>query len=278
MATIAAIKAANDAAIRNKVLPSSVTRANVSDRLDACADELQSRGMHISPDTATLATIAGADTDKVFVPGIGLFQYSASGSPNGTTIFAALDTGTWNLKGLTEFYTGTTRKLQISANGRLEWQNLVAGSMIFNSGMNHEGGAHALDIRNLAVSNAAGVGFAFRNDVGTFFQVQKGSNIYSFIPNGTLIRDNGGGLCLAADGVGAKIFLTSGFNSASAYAELNSVLANFKGVPIATVEPSANGAGSWKLGKAIGADGVGATTFLEIDVDGTPYILTAKVK
>lgn len=50
------------------------------------------------------------------------------------------------------------------------------------------------------------------------------------------------------------------------------------GSTIKTIQPSVNGAGAWKLGKVIGSDGVGVTSYLEIDIDGIIYILTAKVK
>ena len=50
------------------------------------------------------------------------------------------------------------------------------------------------------------------------------------------------------------------------------------GGKIKTVTPSANGAGNWKLGKQIGADGTGATRYIEVDIEGELIIFTAKVK
>lgn len=281
MSTIVDLKAADDAAIRNQIAVHSVTRNGVTDRLAAYADEIKSRGMHVAANTAALAALAGADSDKVYVVGEGLFKYSASGTANGVTVFAGAD-GFWTLQDTNKsFYSGPTGKkmfhidnsissgIVFDANGDFD------STFLLHSGLNVNGGAHVIDFRNLTNGNSAGIGLAFRNDSGAFFQLQKGSTTYSIFPGGTLMRDSAAGFLWVTPGThnwGASAAI------GSAYATLDATTMNFKTQNIKTVQPSANGAGAWKLGKILGGDGAGAAAFIEVDIDGTLYVLTAKAK
>ena len=46
--------------------------------------------------TTSLQALSGADFTYVIVTGEGIFKYAASGTPNGTTIFAATGGGVWS--------------------------------------------------------------------------------------------------------------------------------------------------------------------------------------
>jgi len=281
MSTITELKAADDVAIRNKTAPHSVTRGNTADRLAAYADEIKARGVHIAANTAALAAIAGADTDKVYVISEGLFQYSASGTANGVTVFAGAD-GFWTLRDTNKsFYSGPTGKKMfhidnsISSGIVFDAAGAFDNVFLLHQGLNANAGNHVIDFRNLAAGTSAGIGFAFRNDAGAFLQVQKGSSTYSIFPGGTLIRDSASGFLHVTPGThnwGSSAAI------ASAYATLDATTMNFKTQAIKSVQPSANGAGAWKLGKILGGDGAGAAAFIEVDIDGVLYVLTAKAK
>jgi hypothetical protein len=281
MSTITQLKAADDVAIRNQTAPNSVTRSNTTDRLAAYADEIRARGMHIAANTAALASLAGADSDKVYVVGEGLFKYSVSGTANGVTIFAGTD-GFWTLQDTNKsFYSGPTGKKMfhidnsVSSGIVFDAGGAFDSNFIMHQGISVNGGVHAIDFRNLSAGSSAGLGFAMRNDTGAFLQVQKGSSTYSIFPGGTLIRDSASGFLHVTPGThnwGSSAAI------ASAYATLDGTTMNFKTQAIKSVQPSANGAGAWKLGKILGGDGAGAAAFIEVDIDGVLYVLTAKAK
>lgn len=97
MSTIAQLKSGNDTAIRNKVAPDSISQADVSNRLDAVADEFLVRGIKVVNDTASLSTILGTDSQTVYVKGVGLFTYNAGGTADGVNSFAANTTGVFEI-------------------------------------------------------------------------------------------------------------------------------------------------------------------------------------
>jgi len=97
MAKITDIKQSVNSRIRVKNQPNSITTGDVSDNLDLIADEVRARGIIKSVNTAGLAAISGTNTKFALVSAIGLFEYSPGGVPNGSTIFAAEGSGTWNM-------------------------------------------------------------------------------------------------------------------------------------------------------------------------------------
>lgn len=75
MATVLQIKSNNDIIIRQKTLPNSITTDMDADLRDVVADELKERGLLLVPNVAALATVAGANTLKTMVEGVGLFKW-----------------------------------------------------------------------------------------------------------------------------------------------------------------------------------------------------------
>lgn len=117
MSTIQQYKYATTVAIRNKTLPSSVTRANVADRLDAAGDELLARGMLQAADTAGLAAVSKDNTRAVVVPGIGLFTALQTGSAaDNVTTFPSADAG-WLWFLAVQFVTGLPLSSLLAATG-----------------------------------------------------------------------------------------------------------------------------------------------------------------
>ena len=96
--TIDQIKTAADTNIRAKTADNSVTRDEVADLFDNLADEQRDRGLYGVDTTAGLAAVSGANYRKVSVADTGIFEWSSTGTANGTTIFAASGGGVWILK------------------------------------------------------------------------------------------------------------------------------------------------------------------------------------
>jgi hypothetical protein len=97
MAKITDIKQSTNTRIRTKNQPNSISTGDVADNIDLITDEVRARGFIKSVNTAGLSAISGSNTKYALVTAIGLFEYSPGGAPNGTTIFAAEGSGTWNL-------------------------------------------------------------------------------------------------------------------------------------------------------------------------------------
>lgn len=62
--------------------------------LEMADDALSSVGD--AANTTALQLLSGADFTYVIVTGSGIYEYSSTGTANGTTIFAATGGGTWN--------------------------------------------------------------------------------------------------------------------------------------------------------------------------------------
>lgn len=93
---------------------SNITQNGTSDRIEAAEvratltsliDELRDRGVKTVTDTASLATIDSNEAAFAFVDGKGLFSWAATGTPDGSSIFAGL-TGVWKIASATS--TGST--------------------------------------------------------------------------------------------------------------------------------------------------------------------------
>lgn len=93
--TITDLKNSHDSVIRQKTLPSSITTDNQADLLDSLADELLSRGVKQVVNTTALSSLSGADHRNVIVENNGIYSWESSGTPNGTTIFAATGGGVY---------------------------------------------------------------------------------------------------------------------------------------------------------------------------------------
>lgn len=93
--TITDLKNSHDSVIRQKTLPSSITTDNQADLLDSLADELLSRGVKQVANTTALSALSGADHRNVIVENNGIYSWESSGTPNGTTIFAATGGGVY---------------------------------------------------------------------------------------------------------------------------------------------------------------------------------------
>jgi hypothetical protein len=65
--------------------------------LEANKNELGLRGVLDVPNTTLLQAQSGSNTSHVLVSGVGVFVYSVSGTPNGTTVFSAAGGGFWTL-------------------------------------------------------------------------------------------------------------------------------------------------------------------------------------
>jgi hypothetical protein len=98
MATIPQIKTAANTDIRAKTIANSVTRDAVADLIDSLADEQLSRGIKIVANTAALSGLLGTDYKYALVTDVGVFEFASSGTPNGTTIFAASGSGVFVAK------------------------------------------------------------------------------------------------------------------------------------------------------------------------------------
>lgn len=146
--TIAALKAANLAAIGSKVAVNSITPTNVNTQLDLVADELLARGMAIAANTGALASLSGLNHSAVFVPGKGVFVYSALGTADGVHIFAGAD-GFWAQTDIIGFN--------------------------FNSA-----GVGNIDITNSNVGAGALGGIRFYNDTGIHAQLLQGSTASAY--------------------------------------------------------------------------------------------------
>ena len=96
--TITELKNSYDSVIRQKTLPKSISTDNQADLLDSLADELLSRGVKQVANTTALSALTGSDHRNVIVENNGIYSWESSGTPNGTTIFAASGGGVWVLK------------------------------------------------------------------------------------------------------------------------------------------------------------------------------------
>lgn len=114
MATVASIKQSTNSRIRIKSQPNTISPGDVADNLDLVTDEVRQRGFIKSATTGGLASISGSNTRYAIVQNDGLYEYSATGTPNGSTIFAAEGSGTWNL--IAQFAADLTDKFTISAD------------------------------------------------------------------------------------------------------------------------------------------------------------------
>lgn len=111
MSTIPALKTANHSDIRDKNTPDSIVPQNVSDRLDAIADELLARGIPRVADTVSLSTLNSNDATFVYVDGLGFFKDVATGVANGVTVFAGVGGRYW-----TKVYPTITQERSFSKN------------------------------------------------------------------------------------------------------------------------------------------------------------------
>lgn len=102
MASVAALKQAisnylpDDAGEggKQKIAPAKHRELDV-----AFVDELSARGLFESATVANLANIPGTETNKVLVPGYGVFKFVANGLvADNVTIFAAQTSGFWQLQ------------------------------------------------------------------------------------------------------------------------------------------------------------------------------------
>lgn len=173
MSTVAQLKQATKVAIRDKTLPSSVTRANVADQLDAGADEFLARGMLQAIDTAGLSLISKDNTRAAVVPGIGLFTalQTVSAADNITT-FASADAG-WLWFLAIKFVTGLPLSSILAATGpntinnvanTQEWQfPMIAGGTGFKISANRAANDSVTPEILFDVSLAGSVTTASRN-------------------------------------------------------------------------------------------------------------------
>lgn len=190
--TIAQLKSAADTAIRNKVSASSISPANVADQINNLADELLARGIGIVADTSALAALSGLNFKLALLPGTGFFQWLASGSANGVTIFAASGGGVWSL-------VSSDRKV-VEASGSTALFNLTAadsGKWFTNEGASED------VIYNLPAASpglifyAAGAGPTAMHFVATAGNtIQLGS--FTSPANGRLVGGNGSSMGLLA--------------------------------------------------------------------------------
>jgi len=93
MSTISQLKTNHDTVIRQKTAPKSISTDNHADLLDGLADEVLDRGVTQVLDTTELQALSGANYRNVVVKDNGIYKWKASGTPNGTTIFAATGGG-----------------------------------------------------------------------------------------------------------------------------------------------------------------------------------------
>ncbi len=95
MSTIQQLKTNHDTVIRQKTLPKSISTDNQADLFDGLADELLDRGVAQAVDTTALQALSGVNYKNVVVKDNGIYLYKSSGTPNGTTIFAATGGGVY---------------------------------------------------------------------------------------------------------------------------------------------------------------------------------------
>lgn len=96
MSTIAELKTNHNTIIRTEAAPGGITPDDVADQLDNITDELLARGIKVVADTAALSALSGADFLHAIVTGNGVFKWLSTGTPNGTTIFAATGGGVYS--------------------------------------------------------------------------------------------------------------------------------------------------------------------------------------
>ena len=95
MSTIQQLKTNHDTVIRQKTLPKSISTDNQADLFDGLADELLDRGFTQVADTTALQALSGTNYKNVVVKDNGIYLYKSSGTPNGSTIFAATGGGVY---------------------------------------------------------------------------------------------------------------------------------------------------------------------------------------
>lgn len=97
MATIATLLSNNATNITSQTTAGSITPTIDGGERAALINELLARGVKSVADTTALSAVSGADFRNVAVTATGMFEWLTSGTPNGTTIFAASGGGVWNL-------------------------------------------------------------------------------------------------------------------------------------------------------------------------------------
>jgi len=97
MATIASLLNDNASNITNQTADDAISPAILGAENVKVINELLARGIKSVADTTALSAVSGADFRNVAVTATGMFEWLASGTPNGTTIFAASGGGVWNL-------------------------------------------------------------------------------------------------------------------------------------------------------------------------------------
>jgi hypothetical protein len=97
MATLVQLKENIDTVIRQKTTPNSITPGMDADLRDQSVNEIGLRGILEVATVAGLADYNNLHTNKILVPGYGVFVYANSGVVDNISIFPASGSGVWTL-------------------------------------------------------------------------------------------------------------------------------------------------------------------------------------
>jgi len=183
MATIATLLSENNTNITSKTTADSITPAIDGAERAKVLDEIKVRGIKSVVDTTALSAVSGADFRNIIVTDNGVYEWLASGTANGTTIFAASGGGVWsrvitpNVNNAFTALSGTSwdgsNKYKTSLSGNLALtlnSTKVAGLLVIE-----DNNSHTLTINGTSVSiNATTptvIGFTKAN--GIYYVIDK---------------------------------------------------------------------------------------------------------
>lgn len=179
--TIPTIKTNTNTDIRTKTTAGSITRANVADLFDALADEILARGIKGVADTTALSALTGTDNKNAIVADNGIWQYASSGTPNGTTIFAASGGGVWVRIFANQDITGKQDTLVSGTNLKTINSTSLLGSGNINTATDISGKQDTLiSGTNLKTINSMSLLGSGNIDIVTSDEIEEYANLAAF--------------------------------------------------------------------------------------------------